>query len=70
MAICGRHRDALEPIRMQTGGHASACDVGDSAAVADFFADVRQTYGRIDVMFNNAGRFAPAASFGDLDAQV
>ncbi|MGV8855034.1 MAG: SDR family oxidoreductase [Devosia sp.] len=70
VAICGRRRDALEPVRGQTGGYAAACDVGDPDAVADFFAGVHQAYGRVDVVFNNAGRFAPAASFGDLEVKV
>jgi len=70
VAICGRRRDALEPVRQQTGGYAGACDVGDPAAVAAFFAGVQEKYGRVDVVFNNAGRFAPATSFGDLDVQV
>ena len=70
VAICGRRREALEAVRVATGGHAGVCDVGDPVAVADFFAAVRDTYGRVDVVFNNAGRFAPATSFGDLDVQV
>lgn len=70
VAICGRRGDALEPVRRDTGGYAAACDVTDPDAVADFFAGVRRTYGRVDVVFNNAGRFAPATLFGDLDVKV
>mgnify|MGYP003643905194 FL=1 len=70
VAICGRRADALEAVRNQTGGYAGTCDVTDPEAVADFFARVHRTYGRVDVVFNNAGRFAPASSFGDLDVQV
>ena len=67
VAICGRRLDALEAVRKETGGYAGACDVTDPTAVAQFFAGVKERYGRIDVVFNNAGRFAPATSFGDLD---
>jgi len=70
IAICGRRRDALEAVRVETGGYAASCDVGDADAVESFFAGVRETYGRVDVVFNNAGRFAPAALIGDLDVQV
>ncbi|MGV8832111.1 MAG: SDR family oxidoreductase [Devosia sp.] len=70
VAICGRRREALEAVQMQTGGYADACDVSDPASVADFFAGVHKCYGRVDVVFNNAGRFAPAVSFGDMDVQV
>ena len=70
VAICGRRRDALEPVRLETNGYAMACDVGDASAVAAFFAGVHETYGRVDIVFNNAGRFAPATLFGDLDVVV
>jgi NAD(P)-dependent dehydrogenase (short-subunit alcohol dehydrogenase family) len=32
-----------------------ACDVTDEACVTDMYARVRDTYGHIDVLFNNAG---------------
>jgi NAD(P)-dependent dehydrogenase (short-subunit alcohol dehydrogenase family) len=67
VAICGRRREALQTVAEAAGGHWGECDVTDPGAVAQFFAGVKQKYGRIDVVFNNAGRFAPASSFGDLD---
>ncbi|HEY8577430.1 MAG TPA: SDR family oxidoreductase [Devosia sp.] len=67
VAICGRRAEALAEVAGETGGHWSVCDVADPQAVASFFEDVRARYGRVDVVFNNAGRFAPAVSFGDLD---
>jgi NAD(P)-dependent dehydrogenase (short-subunit alcohol dehydrogenase family) len=67
VAICGRRREALQTVAEAAGGHWGECDVTDSGAVAQFFAGVKEKYGRIDVVFNNAGRFAPAAAFGDLD---
>lgn len=67
VAICGRRADALQTVALETGGYWKECDVTDPAAVAHFFAGVKEKYGRIDVVFNNAGRFAPAVSFGDLD---
>ena len=67
VAICGRRADALRETTRETGGYWGECDVTDPGAVAHFFAGVKERYGRIDVVFNNAGRFAPAVSFGDLD---
>jgi NAD(P)-dependent dehydrogenase (short-subunit alcohol dehydrogenase family) len=67
VAICGRRADALQAVAQETGGYWGECDVTDPAAVAQFFSGVKAEYGRIDVVFNNAGRFAPAVSFGDLD---
>ncbi len=37
------------------GGHALACDVGDSAAVAAMFAQVPDLVGSLDILVNNAG---------------
>lgn len=70
VAICGRRADALEAVAQETGGYWAACDVTDPASVADFFAGVKEKYDRIDVAFNNAGRFAPTTSFGDLDVET
>ncbi|MGB3337650.1 MAG: SDR family NAD(P)-dependent oxidoreductase [Devosia sp.] len=67
VAICGRRADALRTVTLETKGHWAECDVTDPAAVAHFFAGVKQAYGRIDLVFNNAGRFAPAVPFGDID---
>ncbi|KKC32005.1 SDR family oxidoreductase [Devosia psychrophila] len=67
VAICGRRAEALQAVATETRGFWAECDVTDPSAVADFFAGIKQKYRRLDVVFNNAGRFAPAVSFGDLD---
>ena len=41
-------------------------DVTDPAAVTALFARAQQAFGRVDVLFNNAGRGAPAVPFEDL----
>jgi NAD(P)-dependent dehydrogenase (short-subunit alcohol dehydrogenase family) len=70
LAVCGRRIEPVAEVARQTGGHAAACDVTNPQSVADFFAGVMARYGRVDVVFNNAGRFAPATNFGDLDVDV
>ncbi len=66
-AICGRRAEALESVSQETGGYWGQCDVTRPEEVARFFAGVKAQFGRIDVVFNNAGRAAPAVSFGDVD---
>lgn len=68
--ICGRRADALQSVADESGATWSLCDVTDANGVAAFFAGVKKRHGRVDVVFNNAGRFAPATSFGDLDVAV
>jgi NAD(P)-dependent dehydrogenase (short-subunit alcohol dehydrogenase family) len=41
-------------------------DVSDPASVRALFATVQEVFGRLDVLFNNAGRGAPAIPMEDL----
>ena len=45
---------------------AVSADVGDPASVANLFAKIKDAYGRLDVVFNNAGVNVPTTTFGDL----
>jgi NAD(P)-dependent dehydrogenase (short-subunit alcohol dehydrogenase family) len=65
--ICGRRESNLAAVAEEIGGTYHVVDVTDPVAVQGLFAAVRERHGRADVVFNNAGRFAPATSFGDLD---
>ncbi len=44
------------------------CDVGDEHAVAAMFDAVRVRFGRLDLLFNNAGISSPGLSPDELDA--
>ena len=71
VAILGRRADALAETAEAAGAaHHAACDVTDPAAVRQFFEDARTKLGRIDVVFNNAGRFAPQAAVGDTEIEI
>jgi len=67
VALAGRREDAL---RESAEGHASAlvvpADVSDPEQVAQLFGAVRQAWGRLDVLFNNAGTFGPAAAIDEI----
>ena len=43
-----------------------SADMTDPGSIAALFAKVMDTYGRLDVLFNNAGMDAPAVNFEDL----
>lgn len=48
----------------------SVCDVTDQAAVKVLFARTQDAFGRLDVLFNNAGIFAQGAEIGDVDYET
>ena len=45
---------------------ALVCDVGDPVAVKALFAAVERDFGRLDLLFNNAGAGAPAVAIDEL----
>ena len=59
VALAGRRQDALEETAAQAGADARmlpvSTDVGDPQAVDALFAQVADNFGRLDVLFNNAG---------------
>ena len=74
LALAGRRIEPLqalvEEIRAQ-GGEAIAIptDVRDPDSVDALFATVEEVYGRLDVIFNNAGINAPAVPMDELPVQ-
>jgi len=70
VAICGRRAELVDEISAQYGLDGVVCDVTDAEAVETLFAGIREKHGRVDLIFNNAGRFAPARPFGDIDVAV
>ncbi len=69
VAICGRREDALKETDAKAGGGLLMlpCDVTDPAAVEAMFVRIESDFGRLDVIFNNAGTNVPATNFGDLE---
>lgn len=70
VATCGRRADKVGEIRTAGIELAEAVDITDADAVAGFFEVIRDRLGHIDVAFNNAGAFAPATVFGDLEVET
>jgi len=70
VTICGRRADLIEAVGREAGIAGAVCDVTDADAVARLFAGIRERQGRLDLVFNNAGRFAPARPFGDIDVDT
>ncbi|MDQ4135504.1 MAG: SDR family oxidoreductase, partial [Pseudomonadota bacterium] len=69
VALAGRRREPLEETAGLAGGAHTlvvTADVTDPASVRAMFQQVKETFGRLDVLFNNAGIGAPAIPLEDL----
>ena len=70
VALAGRRKDALDQVAKESGAGsralAVATDVANPDSVKALFAATRKTFGRIDVLFNNAGVNAPGVPLEEL----
>src|SRR5439155_5884148 len=69
--LAGRRKDKLEETASEgksTGAKTLAVptDIGDPAAIKALFAKTKETFSRLDVLFNNAGIGAPAVPLEDV----
>jgi len=76
LILAGRREQRLIAVAEEIGSLDSRCpppmsaavDVGDSEAVKGLFADIKRRFGRLDLLFNNAGRGNPPGAFTEWDA--
>jgi NAD(P)-dependent dehydrogenase (short-subunit alcohol dehydrogenase family) len=74
VALVGRRADLLEKTAAESGAkeRAMACpgDITRPEVVKSLFAKVKDNWGRLDVLFNNAGMGAPAVPMEDLPLET
>jgi NAD(P)-dependent dehydrogenase (short-subunit alcohol dehydrogenase family) len=75
VALAGRRRERLELVRREgssAGGRALVVptDVRSPGSVAALFAATRDEFGRLDLLFNNAGVGAPGDPIEDIDPEA
>ncbi|MCC6224512.1 MAG: SDR family oxidoreductase [Thermoleophilia bacterium] len=68
VVFAGRRPEPLETAAAAAGGDSVAlvCDVREPALVEALFAEVEARFGRLDLLFNNAGVAAPAVPLEQL----
>jgi NAD(P)-dependent dehydrogenase (short-subunit alcohol dehydrogenase family) len=71
VVLAGRRKDKLEEVAKEgaaQGGKSLVvpADVADPASIKALFAKTKETFRRLDVLFNNAGIGAPAVPIEDL----
>ncbi|MGB6534779.1 MAG: SDR family oxidoreductase [Xanthobacteraceae bacterium] len=68
VVLAGRRREKLEEVAHEANGRTLVvpADVADPASIKSLFAATKETFGRLDLLFNNAGIGAPATSIEDV----
>lgn len=76
LILVGRRENRLHAVAEEIVASTWSCppafpavvDVADPQAVAELFVTIRERYGRLDLLFNNAGRGNPKGTFTDWSA--
>ena len=71
VVLAGRRSELLEKTKKEAGDYGSRIlivptDVGNPESVWELFTIIRETFGRLDLLFNNAGIGAPAVPLEEI----
>jgi NAD(P)-dependent dehydrogenase (short-subunit alcohol dehydrogenase family) len=68
VVLAGRRKEKLEEVAREANATTlvAPTDVADPASIKALFAKTKERFGRLDVLFNNAGIGAPAMPIEDL----
>jgi NAD(P)-dependent dehydrogenase (short-subunit alcohol dehydrogenase family) len=74
VALAGRRQEPLEQVVAEAGLSGTRAlvvptDVSDAGSVSQLFAKTQATFGRLDLLFNNAGVGAPAIDLDELSVE-
>ena len=75
VVLAGRRADKLDEVAALGAGFGVRAlpvvtDVANAASVAALFARTKEAFGRLDVLFNNAGTNSPAVGIEDLTVEA
>ena len=71
LALAGRKTQRLTELASQLGSGGAdlltvPCDVGEPQSVRELFGRIEEKFGRLDLLFNNAGTSAPAVPMEEI----
>ena len=74
VALAGRRADRLDETRSRAGDESARAlvvpaDVSDPESVRALFAKTKDAFGRLDLVFNNAGINVPGVPLDELDVE-
>jgi NAD(P)-dependent dehydrogenase (short-subunit alcohol dehydrogenase family) len=71
VVVAGRDKVAIDAVAKEAGGESVGivCDVSDPESVKSLFAQVKSSFGRVDLLFNNAGVVIPGVALEDVKVE-
>jgi NAD(P)-dependent dehydrogenase (short-subunit alcohol dehydrogenase family) len=68
VVMAGRNKAAIDAVAKEAGGESVGivCDVSNPESVKSLFAEIKSKFGRLDLLFNNAGVVAPGVPLEDV----
>ena len=74
VVLAGRRKEKLEEVAKEGAAHGGKslvvpADIADPASIKALFAKTKETFGRLDVLFNNAGVGAPPVPLEELTVE-
>ena len=69
--VAGRDKIAIDAVAKEAGGGSVGivCDVSDPESVKSLFAQIKSSFGRLDLLFNNAGVVIPGVPLEDVKVE-
>ena len=68
VVVAGRDKSAIDAVAKEAGRESVGivCDVSNPESVKSLFAEIKSQFGRVDLLFNNAGVVAPGVALEDV----